>query len=471
MNKKNLTGLEKFAYGIGAVAKDMVFMLAASYILYYYQDIMGVSAWVMGIILMIARVLDAFNAPIMGVIVAKTNSRWGRFRPWVFIGTLLNAFVLYFMFACPPNLNGAGLAAYAAASYILWGVTYTMMDIPFWSMIPAFTESGSERENLSALARSCAGLGSSIISIVTVMTVSAIGTALGGTTSREVERLGFKYFALIIAVIFVVFMTITCLGIKEKSNVNMKSASVRDMFRALIKNDQAIILVITIVIINTALYTPQNLLIYFFKYDFCREAWQTDYALFNTCCGAFQILAMMILFKICRNFMNTMKIFSLSMGMAMAGYMILLIIAVSGSSDVYLLLIPAFLIMAAIGMLNVIVTVFLANMVDYGEFMSGRRDESVIFSMQTFVVKLASGISALIASIVLTAFNISSDEDMTVSSALAAGQKLGLRTSMTILPVIILVIGFIVFKRHYILTDEKLSEILDELHSRRDRNH
>ena len=95
---------EKFAYGIGAVGKDMVYMLSASYILYYYQDIMGVSAWVMGIILLIARVFDAFNDPLMGVLVAKTKTKFGKFRPWLFIGTLTNAVVLFFMFAAPPTL-------------------------------------------------------------------------------------------------------------------------------------------------------------------------------------------------------------------------------------------------------------------------------------------------------------------------------------------------------------------------------
>ena len=131
---------EKAAYGIGAVGKDMVYMLSASYILYYYQNIMGVSDWVMGIILMIARVFDAFNDPLMGVIVAKTKTKWGKFRPWLFIGTLTNALVLGAMFAAPPALSGKGLAAYAAATYILWGVTYTMMDIPYWSMVPACNE-------------------------------------------------------------------------------------------------------------------------------------------------------------------------------------------------------------------------------------------------------------------------------------------------------------------------------------------
>lgn len=104
-----LTKKEKVSYGLGAVGKDMVYMLSANYILYYYQDIMGVSAFAMGVILMAARIFDAFNDPIMGVVVAKTKTRWGKFRPWLLIGTVMNAIILYLMFMAPPALNGGGL--------------------------------------------------------------------------------------------------------------------------------------------------------------------------------------------------------------------------------------------------------------------------------------------------------------------------------------------------------------------------
>jgi melibiose permease len=462
-SKKKLSGKEKFAYGIGAVGKDMVYMLSASYILYYYQDIMGVSAWAMGVILFIARIFDAFNDPIMGVLVAKTRTRWGKFRPWLMVGTILNAIVLFLMFSAPPSLNGSGLVAYAATTYILWGVTYTMMDIPYWSMIPAFTESGKEREGLSALARSCAGVGSAIVSIITVLSVSALGNLAGGTGASEVERLGYKYFALIIALLFVLFTTITCITIKEKSSVEMKTASVGEMFRALVQNDQAMTMVIAIVMINTALYITSNLVIYFFKYDFSPASWEANYTLFNTFGGGFQILAMMILFPLLRKFMNTMKIFYVSFSMALLGYLLLLVIAFSGTDVVYILLIPAFLIMSAIGMLNVIVTVFLANTVDYGELKNDRRDESVIFSMQTFVVKLASGLAALAAAAVIAVFHIRKDETAEVLTAIDASSRMGLRMCMTIIPIAVLIIGLVVFKRNYILTDEKLEQITAKL--------
>ena len=226
----SLKAKEKMAYGIGAVGKDMMYMFSATYVSIYFLDVMGISAFAIAILLMVARVFDAFNDPIMGVLVAKTKTRWGKFRPWLLVGTITNAIILYLMFTIPPTLNGAGLVAYASVTYILWGMTYTMMDIPYWSMIPAFTKSGKEREGLSAFARSCAGVGSALISIVTVMCVAYLGKISGATTDNEINRIGYSKFALIVSVLFVVFITITCIFIKEKSTVDMKTASVKDMF-------------------------------------------------------------------------------------------------------------------------------------------------------------------------------------------------------------------------------------------------
>lgn len=447
-----LTVKEKASYGLGAVGKDMVYMLSASYVLYYYQDILGVSAIAMGVILMAARIFDAFNDPIMGIIVAKTKTRWGKFRPWLMIGTLLNAIVLYFMFAAPPAMSGSGLVAYAAITYIIWGVTYTMMDIPYWSMIPAFTEGGKDRENLSTLARSCAGAGSAIITIITMICVPLLG--------KDDERVGFQWFTLLIATLFVLFIGITCMNIKEKSTVDVDSPSIKEMFGALLRNDQALIVVISIVLINCSLYTTSNLLIYFFKYDIAGDSWNASYVFFNTFGGAVQILSMMIFYPLVRKLINSIQVFYLSVGMAIGGYIILFIMMFANATNVYMLLLPGFFIFAAFGFLTVLTTVFLANTVDYGELKNNRRDESVIFSMQTFVVKLASGVAAMIASVCLTLSRISQDTSAATTGISSVNSNVAiLRMTMTILPICGLLIAFLIFMKKYILTDDKLSEI------------
>ena len=455
MENNKLPLKSKISYALGAVGKDMVYMLSASYVLYYFQDLLGVNAIAMGIILMAARVFDAFNDPIMGVVVAKTRTRWGKFRPWLLIGTLTNAVVLVLMFAAPPAMNAKGLVAYAAVTYILWGVTYTMMDIPYWSMIPAFTNGGRERENLTTLARTSAGVGSAIVTVFTMMLVPILGNVFAGSEAGAKTIL-------------------TCVNVKEKSTADMQTVSVGQMFKALVQNDQAMTVTIAIVLINCSIYITSNLVIYFFKYDFGTTGWNDAYVLFNMFGGAIQVLSMMAFYPLLRKRFTSLQIFYISLAMAMAGYAVLLVLAFTNMSSVFMLFIPAFFIFAANGMLTVITTVFLANTVDYGELKNNRRDESVIFSMQTFVVKLASGVAALVASICLSINHLQagtevSEADKLVdwSQGVSAASKAGLRMTMTVIPVIGLAIAFIYFRRKFTLTDERVTEIAEMVKARR----
>lgn len=291
-------------------------------------------------------------------------------------------------------------------------------------------------------------------------------------TSKEVEIAGFKWFALIIAIIFIVFITITCVNIKEKATVDMQSPSVKQMFKALISNDQAMTIVLTIVLINMAIYTTSNLVIYFFKYDFGGAGWQGSYTLFNTFGGGIQILAMMVMYPILRKFQSNIRIFYICLVSAVAGYVILFGLTFLNMSNVMVLFVPAFFIFSANGVLNVLTTVFLANTVDYGDLKNNRRDESVIFSMQTFVVKLGSGISALIASIALSITNLkeaageTANQEFDFSKTVSDSSRFGLRMTMTIIPVIGLIIAVIVFRKKFILTEKKMDEITIELSQR-----
>ena len=453
-------GKKQFAaYGLGAVGKDMVYALSASYIMYYYQDILGLSATFVGFILMIARVFDAANDPFMGVVVAKTNSRWGKFRPWLFTGTILNAFVLYALFAAPA-VSGKALMIYFAVMYILWGVTYTMMDIPFWSMIPAVTSTTKDRENLSVVGRTSAGVGYALINVFTVMAVSKLG---GG-----IERTGFRLFALIIAILFVIFILFTCFTIREQKEENMQTTSVKEMFKALFNNDQAIVTVVTIVLINSALYITSNLLIYFFKYDIGGTTWKDAYTLFTSVGGISQILGMMVVYPILRSKLSNTIIFKLSLCLAILGYTFLLALCLLGYSSVLtMLMVPGVMIFVSNGILTVLTTVFLANTVDYGEVKTGHREESVIFSMQTFVVKAASGLAVFITGVSLDLIGLTSKDGLGEGIPTFSSPLLGLRLLMTILPMIGLVLALVLFTRKFILTDEKAEQIRKQLEEKK----
>ena len=448
---------QKAAFGIGAVGKDMVYALSASYVMYYYQDVLGLSATFVGLILMIARIFDAVNDPFMGVLVAKTRTRWGRFRPWLFSGTVLNAVVLYALFAA-PKVEGTALMVYFTIAYILWGVTYTMMDIPYWSMIPAVTRTPAERESLSVVGRTCAGVGSAIVTMFTMLLVGFFG----GSSERQ----GFKTVALLVSVCFVAAEVLCCLLFKEKSKAESKVASIRQMFTALFRNDQAMVVVASIVLINCALYLTANFIIYFFKYDFGGQGWKTSYTLFSTVGGAMQILGMMVLYPLLRKKLSNTQVFAVSLAAALVGYGVLLMLCLLGlGGNLVLLCIPGGLVFACNGMLTVLTTLFLSGTVDYGELQTGRREESVIFSMQTFVVKAASGVSVFLTGIGLDLIGLVGNTDETGPvAAQSARTLLGLRLMMTVLPIALLIGAMLLFSRKFKLTDARMAQIAEELH-------
>ena len=454
-----LTLKQKAAYGLGAVGKDMVYALSASFVMFYYQDTLHLSATFVGLILMIARIFDALNDPFMGILVAKTKTRWGRFRPWLFSGTVLNAAVLYALFAAPVNAQESTLMVYFSVVYILWGVTYTMMDIPYWSMIPAVTDTPKDRENLSVVGRTCAGVGAALISMFTMLAVGAFGQGSDVT--------GFRYVALGVAVIFVVTELVCCLFMREREGGAMQVSSVKEMFRALFGNDQALTVVATIVLINMALYLTSNFIIYFFKYDFGGEGWKGTYTLFSTIGGAFQILGMMILYPLLRkNRLTNEKIFRIAGCMAVSAYLVLLVLCLTGfTHSLIALAIPGAAVFAANGILSVLTTVFLSGSVDYGEMLTGRREESVIFSMQTFVVKAASGVAVFLTGIGLDLIGlVGNTDEEAVAAVQSPSTLLGLRLLMTVLPVIGLLAALLLFRRKFKLTDAYAEEIHQKLH-------
>jgi len=459
---------QTIAYGLGAVGKDMVYALSSSYVMYYYNQILGISSSFVGLILMAARVFDAVNDPFMGIIVASTRSKWGKFRPWILSGSVLNAFVLYLLFAVGKGFQGTGLNVYFAVIYLLWGVTYTMMDIPFWSLIPAVTDEPKDRESMSVVGRTCAGVGNALITVFAMRAVQV----LGGGIDKASERKGFAMVALVVAVIFVIFELILFLSIKEKpsqKNNGEKPASISDMFKALFANDQAMVVVITIVLINTALYITSNLLIYFFKYDVGGADWASSQMLFNMVGGASQILGMMLLYPMLRKKMTNESIFRTCLIMEIIGYALILAACFLGlANNMAVICFAGLFVFLANGILTVLTTVFLSATVDYGELKTGRREESVIFSMQTFVVKLASGLAVFLSGIGLDLIGLVGDDSTEGAIVQQSASTInGLRILMTVLPIIGLIAAIILFTRKFELTDEKIISMNTELKRRR----
>ena len=198
----------------------------------------------------------------------------------------------------------------------------------------------------------------------------------------------------------------------------------------------------------------------------CAEApasgsdWVGSYTLFSTVGGAFQIIGMMVIYPLLRNKLSNTQVLRVSRLGAMIGYLIIMALCFTGlSGNLILICIPGIIVFACNGMLSVLTTVFLSNSVDYGELKIGHREESVIFSMQTFVVKLASGISVAIAGVGLDIIKFQGNSDQTGEIVQQTASAItGLRRLMTIIPIVLLFVAFFFFKKRFKLTDEVAEE-------------
>ena len=445
---------QKAAFGFGAFGKDIVYMLISSYLLYYYNVVLGMSSVFIGTVMMVARVFDAFNDPIMGIIVAKTKTRWGRFRPWIFAGTVLNAVTIYALYATPQSMDDSAQRIWLVIFYFAWGITYTLLDIPFWSMIPAITEPGNDREALTSLARTCAGIGDAIPTVLTMVIVPV----LSASNVVSDYRIGFKWWALIVAVVFVISETVCVVSVPEKPiEHSEKTTKVTEMFKSLFRNDQAMTVVMAVILEYSSINICRNLVLYFFQFDVGNEG---AYSIFAAVAFAAQVLVMMIVPALRRKYTKN-QLFIFGFIIQIVGFLLILVMAYTNlysPKTWFILCIPGIMIYLGYGMLNVIMTIFLSDSVDYGEVKNATRDESVIFSMQTFTVKLASGLAVFLAGLVVDWINL--DTTVKVQSAKTLT---GLRLWMTVPAIILLVIGIFVYKSRYKLDDKKMEEIKKQL--------
>ena len=159
MEQKNkLLKRTKWSYSLGGIGRDMTYALVATFFLTYVQYAVGLTKAqfsVIGVILIIGRVWDAVNDPIMGAIIENTRTRWGKFKPWVLIGAVFTAIVIIVMFNWRPMGNaGWNYVIFFAVIYLLWEIAFTMNDISYWSMLPALT-TDEKKGTASRRLRSC----------------------------------------------------------------------------------------------------------------------------------------------------------------------------------------------------------------------------------------------------------------------------------------------------------------------------
>ncbi|MBI9012270.1 MAG: MFS transporter [Clostridiales bacterium] len=442
---KDVGAWENWSYALSGFGVNALFGMQMMYLLIYFTDVFGISAATAGIIFLIARVWDAVNDPIMGTIVDKTKTKWGKCRPYMIFGSIALAISFVLMFSGPTSLGPTGKVIYAGVTYILFGMMFTMVDIPANAIISRMTQNPQERANVTTFRRVIANVGM-------LLGVGAIGFVplLGrGNDSR-----GYALTAIVIGVISSLLILTAGISTKERVKSEQKhDFSTKDLFKTIRVNTPLMILVSVFLVNQLAMSIKTATTAYYFTYNIGRED-------LTAIVGVISLLATILGTAIIPLLLKKFgKIKSIVIG--------LFIIAISSvglyfTSYANITMIMVWFIInslaAAFGL--GLPYIMIIDTVEYGEWKTGKRTEGLVFSMLTFSMKLASAMGGAILGFLLTYTGYVPNTEQTPLALK------GILVSITVIPVIVAIIGIILMK-FYKLDEKMYQMIINELEKRK----
>ena len=434
----------KVAYGFGALGKDFACSIIYIFLMFYYTDVAGLPAAFVGSLFLVARVVDAATDPMMGVLVDNTRSRYGKFRPWIVIGTLVNSLALIAVFST-HLFSGSALYVYAAITYILWGITYTIMDIPYWSMVPALSCSRPQRERLVVWPR--------IFASIAWMLMGGYGLWAVGALGGDDKGQGFLYLAIAIVVPFIASALIVFYAVCEKFSTPASAAkfSFADVKKIIIDNDQLKVLIGVVLAFNIAIQLISGVAIYYYTYAVGREDLYPTFALAS---GAAEIAGVFVFPWLCRLLPRRIMWLVACAFPALCAF-VLLLTGLLSPENALLAAVAGAVLKFGGGLANGLSTVMLADVVDYGEYRTGRRSESIIFSVQTMLVKFAGALSGFFIGIGLTVVGYVPN---TVQSDTTI---FGLKVMMIGVPLLLVALSAAIYRLGYRLHDALQRDVVE----------
>lgn len=472
---EKITNRNKWTYSVGCIGRDMMFILVSMFILPYIQYTMNLTVaqfTAISGIMIFARVWDAVNDPMMGMIIENSRLKGGKFRPWVMIGGVSNFLITILLFLFRPS--GWAFVLFFGVAYIAWGMTFTINDISYWSMLPNLSTNNDERNELTNL----------------VLIFASIGQFLAGglipilVTGNAVRM--YKLIGIAISFIFLAFTSLTYFGVREKIDPNIEpkkkeKVDFKKMYKILLNNKQLIVVAGALLLYTVAIELFMAFGINFFYFEFGYGGAQiTLFTVFF----AIGTLSGLFVFPFLTNHFKRMKIMGLGTLISVIGYLIFLSLGYIIPMNEIILYGSTFLIFFGLNLFYVVLVVMTANVIEYNELQTGERNESIIFSIRPFMTKLGAAIQQGIVTLILVVSGVyvysQKIADLEIQKSLGLIEEIGtqanlilanatpgmllmLRIGMGLVPMVSIIAGYIIIRKKYIISEEKYDEILVKL--------
>ena len=487
IQKKNL-----WMYPLGTVGRDMIYNLFTNFILTYIlftrrldaAQLAAITAIIVG-----ARIFDALNDPIMGNIIERTRTKWGKFKPWLVIGIVTTSVVVYLAFN--TTLQGWSFIWFFGVIYFMYSITYTMHDISYWGMIPSLGRDMHVRNQFTSRATLFAGIGGALAGFLIPRFTTGAGT-LGGSASYAYGRI-----ALVICVLAPLFLCFTIFGARENRDYNKTKAppiSFKKIISTIGGNDQllwiALIFLLQQIGNGIAAGGLGSTYIYF------DLGYQGGYYSNFSTFGLAATAVLMVLYPAISRKIDRKPLMGIMTVIAAVGYSAMFAIGAfmpSMNPSLKCWLFTVGYMLANFGQYSfyLIMMISILNTVEYNELKHGERDDAIIASLRPFLTKLASALVAVITYVCYIVFGvlsytneISSLEQMTsmgditetqklseiagVISNVQSGQKIGLLLCITVIPFVFMFASYMLYKKRYTLDEKEYERICAELEARKE---
>ena len=462
MEQKRLTYTNKelSGYLVGMFGQNLIYNIVATGLYFYFQNVICLPAMALGWIMTIARVWDAINDPMMGTIVDKTKTKWGKCRPYliIFPGIIGVVTILTFINSNYANATTTAQKAliigWAAVSYVAWGMCFTVCDIPLWGITSLMTEDENDRSKILGLARMVAGVGG--IGVLVVQIAQALGTTFVDKLDKsapdyaelvqKANQKGFIITVIIMTVVASILFEFAGIATRERVQKSEKSYTFKENFKIMFSNKPFRQILISGILrspIQLLMIVAMTLVTYYYANGNIMNILATDASgkitginfkiLIGLGCVALglfvgQFVAMGITPLLIKKFEKKTLYNFYSIAGAVPFALIYVFFKISGgdlTSTVWSIVTGICMLFgsAAFGGINVLQSVMIADCVDYEEYYNGVRTDGVFFSGQSFITKLAAGLSTIISSVVYSIVGYSGKNVDILNKAIANGES------------------------------------------------
>ncbi len=452
---------EKAGYGFGDMASSMFWKIFGMYLLFYYTDIYGLPAAAAGTMFLITRIWDTLFDPVVGIISDRTRTKWGKFRPYLLWFAIPFGVMGTLMFIT-PNFSSTGKLVYAYLTYSLMMMIYSLINVPYASLLGVMSADVKERNVLSSYRMVFAFLGS-FIALLLIEPLVEFFTAATGT-----PQAGWTYGVMIIALLCVVFFLGCFFLTKERVKpITTGHDSLKDDFKDLYRNNPWWILLgagIAALIFNSI---RDGAAVYYFKYYVQEtEAFKLPFmsgsltltTLYLVLGQAFNIVGIIFVTPISNRFGKK----SVYLGAMALASVLSVIFFFLGSSNIAGILILQSLISMCAGSIFPLLWSMYADISDYSEWKTGRRATGLIFSSSSMSQKFGWTLGGALTGWLLGYYGFE-------ANAVQTGEvQTGIRLMLSIFPAIGTVLS-VIFIALYPLNEEKMKVITSELNEKRNQ--